>query len=121
MTRVKRGTIHTKKRKRKLRLAKGYRGGRSKLYTLASEALKKTLSAQYKGRKTRKRDLRSLWIARINAASRKEGIPYSLFIRGLKRAHVELNRKVLSELAISDPSVFSELIKISKKGLEEQS
>ncbi|MFQ6067262.1 MAG: 50S ribosomal protein L20 [bacterium] len=119
MTRVKRGIIHTKKRKRILRSAKGYRGGRSKLYTLASEALKKALSAKYKGRKLRKRDFRSLWIARINAASRKEGIPYSLFIKGLKKANVKLNRKVLSELAISEPSVFSELIKISKKGLEE--
>ena len=119
MTRVKRGTIHSKKRKRILRLAKGYRGGRSKLYTLASEALKKALSAKYKGRKKRKRDFRSLWIARINAASRKEGISYSVFIRGLKKANVKLNRKVLSELAISEPSAFSELIKRARKGLEE--
>jgi large subunit ribosomal protein L20 len=119
MTRIKRGIIHSKKRKRILRLAKGYRGGRSKLYTLASEALKKALSAKYKGRKKRKRDFRRLWIARINAASRKEGIPYSLFIRGLTKANIKLNRKVLSELAISDPSEFSELTKKAKKGLEE--
>jgi len=121
MTRVKRGIIHSKKRKKILRLAKGYRGGRSKLYTLASEALKKALSAKYKGRKKRKRDFRRLWIARINAASRKEGIPYSLFIRGLKRANIKLNKKVLSELAISGPSEFSELIRRAKKGLEEES
>ncbi len=91
MARVKRGIIHTKKRKRILRLAKGYRGGRSKLYVLASEALKKALSASYKGRKRKKRDFRRLWITRINAAVRKEGLSYSLFIKGLGKANIKLN------------------------------
>ncbi len=119
MARVKRGIIHTKKRKRILRLAKGYRGGRSKLYVLASEALKKALSASYKGRKRKKRDFRRLWITRINAAVRKEGLSYSLFMKGLGKANINLNRRVLSELAISNPSGFSELAKKAKKGLEE--
>ena len=119
MTRVKRGVIHTKKRKRVLRLTKGYRGGRSRLYTLASEALKKALSARYKGRKKRKRDFRRLWITRINAAARREGISYSLFMRGLKKANIKLNRKILSELAIDESSEFSELVKKAKRGLED--
>ena len=119
MTRIKRGIIHTKKRKKILRLARGYRGGRSKLYTLASEALKKALSAGYKGRKRKKREFRRLWISRINAALRKEELSYSLFIKGLKKANVNLDRKVLSQLAISNPSEFSELTKRIKKGLEE--
>ncbi|TET07461.1 50S ribosomal protein L20 [Candidatus Aerophobetes bacterium] len=119
MTRVKRGVIHTKKRKKILRLAKGYREGRSKLYTLASEALKKALSASYRGRKRRKRDFRRLWIARINAAARKDGLPYSLFIRGLKKTNIGLNRQILSELAVNNPSEFQELVKKAKKGLEE--
>jgi large subunit ribosomal protein L20 len=119
MARVKRGIIHTKKRKRILRLAKGYRGGRSKLYVLASEALKKALSASYKGRKRKKREFRRLWITRINAAVRKEGLSYSLFIKGLGKANINLNRRILSELAISNPSGFSELAKKAKKGLGE--
>jgi len=119
MARIKRGTIHTKKRKRILRLAKGYRGGRSKLYTLASEALKKTLSASYKGRKRKKREFRRLWITRINAAVRKEGLSYALFMKGLGKANINLNRKILSELAINNPSEFSGLAKRVKKGLEE--
>lgn len=119
MARVKRGIIHTKKRKRILRLAKGYRGGRSKLYTLASEALKKALSASYKGRKRKKREFRRLWITRINAAVRKEGLSYSLFIKGLGKAKINLNRRVLSELAVSNPSDFSALAERVKKELEE--
>ena len=119
MTRVKRGVIHTKKRKKILRLARGYREGRSKLYTLASEALKKAFSASYRGRKRKKRDFRRLWIARINAATRKDGLPYNLFIKGLKKANIGLNRKILSELAVNNPSEFQELVKKAKKGLGE--
>jgi len=119
MSRIKRGIIHTKKRKKILRLARGYRGGRSKLYTLASEALKKALSASYKGRKRRKREFRRLWITRINAAVRKEGLSYALFMKGLREANLNLNRKILSQLAVDNPSEFSELAKKVREGLEE--
>ncbi|MEA3485108.1 MAG: 50S ribosomal protein L20 [Candidatus Aerophobetes bacterium] len=118
MSRVKRGTIHTKKRKRVLRLAKGYRGGRSKLYTLASEALKKALSTSYRDRKRKKGQFRRLWIARINAATRKKGFSYSFFIKGLKKANVNLDRKVLSDLAINNPHEFSKLVEVAKKELK---
>jgi large subunit ribosomal protein L20 len=119
MSRVKRGTIHTKKRKRILRLAKGYRGGRSKLYTLASEALKKALSASYRDRKRKKGQFRRLWIARINAATREKGLSYSFFIKGLKKANVNLDRKILSDLAINNPREFSKLVEVAKKELKE--
>lgn len=119
MTRVKRGIIHVKRRKKVLRAARGYRGKRSKLYTLASEALKKAFSASYRGRKRKKGDFRRLWIARINAATRQRGLSYSLFIKGLKKADVGLNRKVLSDLAVNDPQEFSELVEVAKKQLRE--
>lgn len=119
MSRVKRGTIHSKKRKRILRLAKGYRSGRSKLYTQAKEAVKKSLFHSYIGRKRKKRDFRRLWIARINAAVRKEGISYSRFIKGLKKANINLNRKMLSELAINEPQNFSQLVEVAKKSVRE--
>ncbi|HDN84182.1 50S ribosomal protein L20 [Candidatus Aerophobetes bacterium] len=119
MSRVKRGIIHTKRRKKVLRLAKGYRGGRSKLYTQAKEAVKKSLFHSYIGRRKKKRDFRRLWIARINAAVRREGISYSRFIRGLKEANINLNRKVLSELAISEPQEFSRLVEVAKKNVRE--
>ena len=110
MTRVKRGTIHTKKRKRILRLAKGYRGGRSKLFTQAKEAVKKALSASYRDRRRKKRDFRRLWIARINAAVRQRGLSYSRFIQGLKNKNIRLNRKSLADLAVKNPEEFSELV-----------
>ncbi|RLE08842.1 50S ribosomal protein L20 [Candidatus Aerophobetes bacterium] len=119
MSRVKRGVIHVKKRKKVLRAAKGYRGGRSKLYTLASEALKKALSASYRDRKRKKREFRRLWITRINAAARERGLSYSLFIKGLRKANVGLNRKVLSDLAVNDPQEFSELVEVAKSQLKE--
>ena len=119
MSRVKRGIIHTKRRKKILRLAKGYRGGRSKLYTLASEALKKALSASYRDRRRKKRDFRKLWIARINAATRENGLSYSFFIKGLKKTDVDLDRKILSDLAINNPREFSKLVEMAKKELKE--
>ncbi|MCP4108907.1 MAG: 50S ribosomal protein L20 [Desulfobacteraceae bacterium] len=105
--RVKRGFKARKRRKKVLKLAKGFRGGRSKLYRTAADAVDKALMYAYRDRRVRKRDFRRLWIIRINAAARMNGISYSKFIRGLKLAGVELDRKVLAELAISDPSGFS--------------
>jgi len=110
MTRVKRGTIHTKKRKRILRLAKGYRGGRSKLFTQAKEAVKKALSTSYRDRRRKKRDFRRLWIIRINAAVRQRGLSYSQFMRRLKNKNICLNRKSLADLAVKSPEEFSELV-----------
>lgn len=120
MSRVKRGTIHTKKRKKILRLAKGFRTGRSHLYTQALEAVKKSLFHSYIGRKLKKRDFRRLWIARINAAARKEGISYSMFISGLKKAGLNLNRKVLAEMAVREPEEFSKLVEVAKSSLDEK-
>jgi large subunit ribosomal protein L20 len=104
--RVKRGFKARRRRKKVLKLAKGFRGGRSKLFRTAADAVDKALMYSYRDRRTRKRDFRRLWITRINAASRQNNLPYSKFIRGLKLAGVELDRKVLAELAISDPAGF---------------
>ena len=118
MSRVKRGVIHTKKRKKILRLAKGYRGGRSKLFTQAAEALKKSLSTSYKDRKRKKRDFRKLWIIRINAAVREQGLSYSQFVKGMREANINLNRKVLSDLAIRHPEEFTHLVEKVKENLK---
>ncbi len=107
--RVKRGFKARKRRKKVLKLAKGFRGGRSKLYRTAADAVDKALMYAYRDRRVRKREFRRLWIIRINAAARMNGITYSKFIRGLKLAGVELDRKVLAELAISDPSGFASI------------
>ncbi|MEE9191675.1 MAG: 50S ribosomal protein L20 [Candidatus Aerophobetes bacterium] len=120
MTRVKRGVIHSKKRKKVLRQTKGYRGGRGTLYTLASEALKKALFSSYRDRRRKKRDFRRLWITRIRAAAVKEGLSYSRFIQGIKKADVNINRKILSDLAVKEPGEFSKLVKLAKKELKEQ-
>ncbi len=119
MSRVKRGTIHTKKRRKVLKEAKGFRGGRSNLYTLAKEAIKKSLVHSYIGRKRKKRDFRRLWIVRINAAVRKEGLSYSRFMKGLKEANINLNRKVISELAVNNPKEFSKLVEVAKEKIKE--
>lgn len=114
MARIKRG-INTKKRhKRVLKQTKGYFGGKSKLFKTAHQALMKSLSYAYVGRKHRKRDFRKLWIQRINAAARLNGMSYSKFISGLKKANIEINRKMLSELAINDPAAFTKLTEIAK-------
>lgn len=112
--RVKRGFKARRRRKKVLKLAKGFRGGRSKLFRTAADAVDKSLMYSYRDRRTRKRDFRRLWIARINAASRMNGLSYSKFIHGLKRANVELDRKVLAELAISDPSGFAQIVSLAK-------
>ena len=115
--RVKRGFKARKRRKKVLKLAKGYRGGRSKLFRTATDAVDKALMYAYRDRRVRKRDFRRLWIARINAATRMNNLSYSKFIRGLKLAGVELDRKVLAELAISDPSGFSQIVGLASEQL----
>jgi len=107
--RVKRGFKARRRRKKILKLAKGYRGGRSKLYRTAADAVDKALQYAYRDRRTRKRDFRRLWIARINAGARLNDLSYSRLINGLKRAGVEIDRKILAELAVSDSKAFSEL------------
>ena len=117
MARVK-GAMHAKaKHNRVLKLAKGYRGARSKQYRIAKQTVMRALSTAYEGRKQRKRQFRQLWIARINAACRINEISYSKFMFGLKKADVVLNRKVLSELAINDAEGFAKLVETAKKAL----
>ncbi|MCP3923187.1 MAG: 50S ribosomal protein L20 [Desulfobacterales bacterium] len=111
--RIKRGTKARKRRNKVLKLAKGFRGGRSKLFRTAADAVDKALMYGYRDRKQRKRDFRKLWIARINAGARMNGLSYSKFIHGLKLANVELDRKVLAELAVSDPSAFTKVVELS--------
>ena len=111
--RVKRGFKARKRRKKVLKLAKGFRAGRSKLFRTAADAVDKALMDSYRDRRARKRDFRRLWIARINAAARMNNLTYSKFINGLKLAGVELDRKVLAELAISDPAGFSKIANLA--------
>ena len=113
--RIKRGFKARKRRKKVLKLAKGYRGGRSKLFRTAADAVDKALMYAYRDRRARKRDFRRLWIARINAAARMNNLSYSKFIHGLKLADVRLDRKVLAELAVSDPSGFSKIASLASQ------
>ncbi|MDO5713703.1 MAG: 50S ribosomal protein L20 [Tissierellia bacterium] len=115
MARVKRAVNAKKRHKKILKQAKGYFGAKSKLFRPANQAVMKSMSYAYIGRKHRKRDFRRLWISRINAASRENGMSYSKFIDGLKKAGVDINRKVLSELAINDPKAFTELVNVAKE------
>lgn len=118
MARVK-GALSTRKRHKKiLKLAKGYRGAKSKLYRIANQAVMKSLSYAYVGRKLKKRDFRSLWITRISAACKMNDINYSRFMNGLKKANIEINRKMLSEIAISDPQAFTQLVETAKANLK---
>ncbi|MGB9679966.1 MAG: 50S ribosomal protein L20 [Thermoanaerobacteraceae bacterium] len=117
MARVKFGKVTRKRHKKILKLAKGYYGSKSKLFRTANQAVMKSLNYAYIGRKLRKRDFRKLWIARINAAARANGISYSRFINGLKKAGIDINRKMLSEMAISDGKAFEELVTIAKQQL----
>jgi large subunit ribosomal protein L20 len=110
MARVK-GGMHTKKRRNKiLKLAKGFRGAKSKNFRVANQAVMKSLVYAYIGRKQRKRDFRRLWITRISAAAKMNGTNYSTFINGLKKANIQINRKMLSEIAINDPDAFAVLV-----------
>jgi large subunit ribosomal protein L20 len=115
--RIKRGFKARRRRKKVLKLAKGFRGGRSKLFRTAADAVDKALMYSYRDRRTRKRDFRRLWITRINAATRLNNLTYSKFIRGLKLAGVELDRKVLAELAISDPAGFAKIANLAAQQL----
>lgn len=115
--RIKRGFKARRRRKKILKLAKGYRGGRSKLFRTAADAVDKALMFAYRDRRQRKRDFRRLWIARINAAVRLNDLSYSKFINGLKKADVTLDRKVLAELALSDPAGFTQIAALASKQL----
>lgn len=117
MPRTKHSTASHKRKKKIFKRAEGFRGGRSKLYRSATEAVNRALSYSYRDRRTRKREFRKLWIARINAAARDNGITYSRFINGLKKADVVIDRKVLSEIAVNDSKGFTELVDIAKKAL----
>ena len=110
MARIKGGLNAKKKHNRVLKLAKGYRGAKSKLYRTANQAVMKSLAYAYRDRKAKKREFRQLWIARINAATRANGMSYSKFMNGLKQKGIEINRKMLSEIAISDPEAFKKLV-----------
>ncbi|NLY86037.1 MAG: 50S ribosomal protein L20 [Tissierellia bacterium] len=114
MARVKRAVNAKKRHKKILKQAKGYYGAKSKLYRVANEAVMKSFNYAYIGRKQRKRDFRKLWITRINAAARLNGMSYSKFIDGLKKAGIQINRKMLSEMAIHDPEGFAKLVEIAK-------
>ena len=114
MSRVKRGCKARRRRNKVLKLAKGFRGARSKLFRSAAEAVDRALAYAYTGRKLKKRDFRKLWIARINAAARINGISYSRLVNGLKKAAVSLDRKVLADLAVHDPKGFSAVTELAK-------
>lgn len=118
MTRVKGRTVTRRRHKKVLKQTKGHRGVRHTLYRVAHESLMKSLSYSYRHRRERKGDFRRLWIVRINAAAREEGLSYSSFIDGLKKAGVEVDRKMLADLAVRDPSTFSQLAAIAKEGSE---
>ena len=117
MARIKGGLNAKKKHKRVLKLAKGYRGARSKQYRVAKQSVMRALTSSFAGRKQRKRQFRRLWIARINAAARMNGLSYSRFMYGLKLAEIDINRKMLSEMAISDPEGFASLVETAKAKL----
>jgi len=117
MARIKGGLNAKKKHNRVLKLAKGYRGARSKQYRIAKQSVMRALASSYAGRKERKRQFRRLWIARINAGARLNGLSYSKFMYGLKLAEVDINRKMLSEMAISDAEGFKALVEVAKSKL----
>ena len=117
MARVKRAVNSRKNHKKVLKLAKGYYGGKSKLFKTANESVIRALRNAYVGRRLKKRDYRRLWIARINAATRINGLSYSKFMHGLKLAAVDVNRKMLSEIAIHDAKAFTDLVEIAKSKL----
>ena len=117
MARVKGGLGAKKRHNRTLKLAKGYRGARSKQYRVAKQSVMRALTSSYAGRKERKRQFRQLWIARINAAARINGLSYSQFMHGLKLANVDLNRKVLADMAVTDAEGFAKLAEVAKSKL----
>ena len=114
MARIKRSVNALKKRRKVMKLAKGYWGAKSKQYRAASEQVARSLRYAFKGRKLRKRDFRSLWITRINAAARLNGMSYSTFINGLKKHNITVNLKILADLAVNDAAAFTKLVEIAK-------
>lgn len=117
MARVKRAMMTRKRRNKILKLAKGYWGAKSKHYKMANEAVMKSLTYAYKGRRLKKRDFRRLWITRISAACKQNGINYSTFMHGLKLANIAIDRKILAELAVNDKAVFAQLVETAKNAL----
>ena len=117
MARVKRGLGSKKRHNRTLKLAKGYRGARSKQYRVAKQSVMRALTSSYAGRKERKRQFRQLWIARINAAARMNGISYSQMMHGLKVSGIDINRKMLAEMAVNDAAGFAALAEVAKKAV----
>ena len=117
MPRLKRAVNAHKKRRTVLGRAKGYYGAKSRTYTKAKEQVQHSLQYQYRDRRNKKREIRSLWITRINAATRMNGMSYSVFMNGLKKAGVELDRKVLADMALNDPAAFAQLVEVAKKAL----
>lgn len=117
MARIKGGMNAKRKHNKVLKLAKGYRGARSKQYRVAKQSVMRALTSSYAGRKERKRQFRQLWIARINAAARLNGLSYSQFMHGLKLANVDLNRKVLADMAVTDVAGFAKLVEVAKSKL----
>ena len=117
MARVKGGLGAKKRHNRTLKLAKGYRGARSKQYRVAKQSVMRALTSSYAGRKERKRQFRQFWIVRINAAARLNGLSYSQFMHGLKLANVDLNRKVLADMAVTDAAGFAKLVEVAKSKL----
>ncbi len=118
MPRVKRGNKRTERRKKILSRAKGYRGNKSKLFRAAKESVEKSLQYAYVGRKLKKRDFRRIWIVRINAAARTHGLSYSQFMHGMKLAEIELDRKILADLAVKQPEAFGTIAGKAKAALE---
>lgn len=115
MARIKRGTNNRKRHKKVLKQAKGYYGSKHTLYKTANQAVMKSLAYSYVGRKRRKRDFRKLWIARINAAARANGTSYSKLMGNLKKANIDINRKMLAEIAVSSPEEFTKLVEIANQ------
>jgi large subunit ribosomal protein L20 len=120
MSRTKHAVARKKRKKKVMAMAKGYRGARSRSYRSANEQVIHSLHYAYRDRRARKRDFRRLWIARINAAARENGISYSRFIRGLKLAQIDVNRKVLADIAVSDPDTFAALVDKAREQLEKE-
>lgn len=115
MARIKRGVHGLKHRRKVMKLAKGFRAARRRNYRVANEALLKSLAYAFRDRRVRKRDFRSLWISRINAAARREGLSYSVFMHGLKKSGVSLNRKALADLAVTDQKAFDALLHLARE------
>ncbi|WP_071518482.1 50S ribosomal protein L20 [Geitlerinema sp. PCC 9228] len=115
MTRVKRGNVARKRRKKILKLAKGFRGGNSKLFRTANQRVMRALSYAYADRRRRKRNFRRLWITRINAAARQNGMSYSRLVDGLRKANIQLNRKMLAQMAVMDPESFRQVVQVASQ------